>query len=205
MCGLPYTLRAERLVALAAPVQAGARYGGRPVYFSDVVVPSASPYTRFEQLRGARWAYNEAGSLSGYEVVRAHLAALGARSGFYGQSVETGAHLASLSLVAAGEVDAAAIDSTVLDLALRDDPALAGRVRAVASLGPYPAPPLVAARHLAPGLRAQIQAALGAAHEDEAGRAALALAAIDRFAPVSDADYGPVRLLAQRAQGVTFT
>ncbi len=205
ICGLPYTLRAERLEPLAAPVQAGARYGGRPVYYSDVVVRSESHYTRFEELRGARWAYNEPGSLSGYAVARAHLAAIGAPAGFFGRAVESGAHRESLRMVLAGEADAAAIDSIVLDLALRDDPALGGRVRVVASLGPQPAPPLVAARHLSPGLRAQIRAALGAAHEDEVGRAALALAGITRLAPLADADYDPVRLLAQRAQGVSFT
>jgi phosphonate transport system substrate-binding protein len=205
ICGLPYTRRAERLEALAAPVQAGARYGGRPVYFSDVVVRSASPYTRFEELRGARWAYNEPGSLSGYAVAQAHLAAIGAADGFFGRAVESGAHLASLRMVVAGEADAAAIDSTVLDLALRDEPGLGASLRVVEALGPNPAPPLVAARSLPDALRTQIRAALGAAHQDEAGRRALALAAITRFAPVCDADYEPVRRLARQAQGVAFT
>lgn len=205
ICGLPYVRRAERLVPLAAPVQAGERYAGRPVYFSDVIVQRASAYTRFDELRGARWAYNEPGSLSGYAMVQAHLARIGAPDGFFGAAVETGAHLASLRAVAAGEADAAAIDSTVLDLARRDDPALVGRVRAVASLGPYPAPPFVAARGLPAELRARLRAAIVALHERAEGRAALASAGLAGFAPVDDADYDPVRSVAQQAEGVTCT
>lgn len=204
ICGLPYVRRAAQLEPLAAPVQAGARYGGRPVYFSDVVVGRASPYRHFADLRGARWAYNEPGSFSGYEVARAHLASLGARAGFFGRAVASGAHLASLALVAAGEADAAAIDSTVLDLALRDDPGLAARVRPVAELGPSPAPPFVAARALPAALRAALRQALAELHEDEAGRAALARGGLARFAPVADADYDPVRSVARQAEGVAF-
>lgn len=55
MCGLPYVRRAARLVPLAAPVQAGERYAGRPVYFSDVVVQHASAYTRFDELGKAEF------------------------------------------------------------------------------------------------------------------------------------------------------
>src|SRR5437016_5620673 len=47
ICGLPYVWLADRrpppVEPLAAPVLAGARYGGRPVYFSDVVVRRDNP------------------------------------------------------------------------------------------------------------------------------------------------------------------
>src|SRR5262245_45116585 len=57
---------------LAAPVPAAPRYGGRPCYFSDVVVRGDSPFRRFADLRGRTLAYNEPGSHSGYNVVRWH-------------------------------------------------------------------------------------------------------------------------------------
>src|SRR5438128_449329 len=42
ICGLPYVRKADcrrpGIELLAAPVMAGARYAGRPVYFSDIVV-----------------------------------------------------------------------------------------------------------------------------------------------------------------------
>lgn len=204
ICGLPYTLRAHALEALAAPVQAGGRYGGEPVYFSDVLVRVDSPFRAFADLRGARWVSNEPGSLSGHAVMLAHLAAIGAPAGFFGNAGVSGSHLASLRMLVAGEADAAAIDSTVLELAQRDDPALGGRLRAVAALGPNPAPPFVAARALPVELRGRLRAALAALHEDEAGRAALGLAAIARMAPVTDADYDPIRGLAARAARVSL-
>lgn len=63
ICGLPYVLlrRGEEppVELLAAPLPAGARYGGLPVYFSDVVVRSDSDCRTFADLRGRSWAYNE--------------------------------------------------------------------------------------------------------------------------------------------------
>ena len=51
-------------------------------------------------------------------------------------------------MVAAGEVDAAAIDSQVLAIELRDHPALAAELRVIEVLGPSTIQPVVAARHL---------------------------------------------------------
>src|SRR5262245_36779470 len=53
ICGLPYIHKAERLELLAAPVMRAPRYGGRPVYFSDVVVRGDSRFRSFADLRGA--------------------------------------------------------------------------------------------------------------------------------------------------------
>jgi len=62
LCGLPYVQKADRsdpmIELLAAPIPTGARYLGRPVYFSDVVVRRDSPYRSLFDLRGAAWAYN---------------------------------------------------------------------------------------------------------------------------------------------------
>lgn len=204
ICGLPYVRRSAALEALAAPVQLGERYGGRPVYFSDVLVRADSAFRSFEDLRGARFAFNEQGSLSGYEVACAHLAGLAARSGYFGAAVASGSHLASLGLLRAGAIDAAAVDTTVLDLALRADPTLAADVRGVATLGPNPAPPFVASRALPAELRALMGSVLAALHDDERGREALALGMLARLAPVADSDYDSIRNLARRSEGVSL-
>src|SRR6476661_7840072 len=61
ICGLPYVLLARQdpppVEPLAAPVLQGERYGGRPIYYSDVIVRRGSPFKSFADLRGARWAY----------------------------------------------------------------------------------------------------------------------------------------------------
>ena len=87
LCGLPYVhkadLPANGLELLAVPVPASLRHGGRPVYFSDVVVRKESHFQTFADLRGAVWAYNEPRSHSGYNVVRAYLSELGENQGFF--------------------------------------------------------------------------------------------------------------------------
>jgi ABC transporter, phosphonate, periplasmic substrate-binding protein len=118
LCGLPYVWLAARrpppVEPLAAPVLAGARYGGRPVYYSDVIVGRDSPISRLEELAGRSWAYNEPASHSGHTVTLYSLVTMGARPGFLGQVVEAGFHQRAIRLVGTGAVDAAAVDSQVL-------------------------------------------------------------------------------------------
>lgn len=205
LCGLPYTRRADAFEPLVAPMQVGPRYKGRPVYFSDVLVRREGRFRRFGDLRGARVAYCELGSLSGHEALRAHLAQLGHRAGFFGAAIETEDPMASLGLLVEGGCDAVAIDSTVLELALRDNPELAMQIRSVATLGPLPAPPCVVSRSLPAAVKERLRAAMVALHEHPAGRAALEPGGLLGFAPVSDADYEPVRRVARLAAGVALT
>ena len=204
VCGLPYTRKLHRVELLAAPVMCAARYRGRPIYFSDVVVRADSAFRRFADLRGAGLAYNDAGSFSGYAVLGAHLAALGAASGYFGSAVESGAHLCSLQLVAEGAVDAAAIDSVVLELEFTRRPELSAQFRVVEAIGPSPIPPVVVARHVPAALQCRLRSALLRMHEDDQGRAILAGGLIDRFVAVHDADYDDLRHKVRSAGGVRF-
>lgn len=204
VCGLPYILEAHSVEALAAPVMAGERYGDRPVYFSDVVVRADSPFERFEDLRGASWAYNEPGSHSGYNLVRYHLASIGERRDFFGSVIGSGAHQRSLRMVVEGLVDASAIDTTVLEEELRAHPELASGFRVIGTLGPSPIQPLVGSRGLPRGVRRAVAAAVARMHEDRDGRAILQRAGMRRFDRVSDADYDEIRRMTRIASRVTL-
>ena len=63
LCGLPYVWKADSVAPgsemAAAPVMAAARYGDRPVYFSDVVVHRRSRVSTFGDFGGGSWAYKE--------------------------------------------------------------------------------------------------------------------------------------------------
>src|SRR5215216_2799025 len=87
ICGLPYVWLADRrpppVEPLAAPVLAGDRYAGRPIYYSDVIVPHDSPISCLEELRGCTWAYNEPTSHSGHTVTLHALVRMGAQPGFF--------------------------------------------------------------------------------------------------------------------------
>ena len=54
-------------------------------------------------------------SHSGFNVVRAYLAGFGYRQGFFREIVESGSHIASIEMILDDQVEASAIDTTVLD------------------------------------------------------------------------------------------
>ncbi len=89
ICGLPYVqlmrLQPAPVELLAAPVPSGARYRGKPVYFSDVIVRRDTPWRSFRDLKGASWAYNDPDSHSGYNVTRHRLVQMGETHGFFGR------------------------------------------------------------------------------------------------------------------------
>ncbi|HEY9648450.1 MAG TPA: PhnD/SsuA/transferrin family substrate-binding protein, partial [Chroococcidiopsis sp.] len=206
ICGLPYVWKADQPTAtvslLAAPVMAGDRYQGRPVYFSDVVVQRDRPYQSVADLRGCSWAYNEPRSHSGYYVTRAYLASQGYGSGFFGQAVESGAHQRSLQLILSGDIDASAIDSTVLEVELQRDPSIAEQIRVIGTFGPSPMPPWVVSNQLPSALVSDLRSLFLTLHTDPHGRALLAQWNMSRFVEVGDRDYDPIRHMAKQAETV---
>ncbi|MDB5867466.1 MAG: transporter, phosphonate, periplasmic substrate-binding protein [Betaproteobacteria bacterium] len=209
ICGLPYVWKADApdssITLCAVPVMRRARYEAKPVYFSDVVVRRDSAYESFADLRGASWAFNEPRSHSGYNVVRHHLSQLGETSGYFGSSVESGAHQESLRMIIRGEIDASAIDSTVLETELHRFAHLQSEIRIIDTLGPSPMPPWVMHRSVAPELRAAVAGALLGMHRDSRGRAILDQWGISHFCGASDSHYDPIREMSRQAQAVSLS
>jgi phosphonate transport system substrate-binding protein len=197
ICGAVYVRLADQpappVQLLAAPVMRAARYQGRPIYFSDLVVPADSRAQKFADLRGKLLAYNEPNSYSGYQVVRAHLASLGESRAFFGGIVAAGSHQAALRRVVAGTADAASIDSIVLERELQLHPELAAGLRTVATFGPSPIPPLVAAQQLPPATTHALRAALLQMHEHAESRHILRAGRMSRFVAVEDTVYDHIR------------
>jgi phosphonate transport system substrate-binding protein len=208
LCGWPYAQQHDRpdspIELLCAPVMAAARYGARPVYFTDVIVRRDHPARAFSDLRGATWSYNNDRSHSGYNVVRHHLLELGETRGYFGRVICGGSHQGSIRLVVDGAIDATGVDSTVLETELAVRPELAAALRTIAVIGPSPIPPMVARRALDPALRARLRACLLDMPADPAGRAVLAAGRLARFVPAADADYDPIRAMAQEAAAAGF-
>jgi phosphonate transport system substrate-binding protein len=203
-CSLAYleepTLRAH-FVPLAAPVLMGQRYGGKPVYYSDVIVRHDSALESFADLRGRSWAYNEPYSQSGYGITRYHLARVGATRGYFGTVVAAGRHDRAIHLVAAGAVDAAAIDSHHLETYLCQRPELASALRVIDTLGPSPIQPVLVRQNLPRRAREELRAALLRLDADPATRPALDGALVQRFVRVDDPTYDPVRRMRDVAAG----
>jgi phosphonate transport system substrate-binding protein len=209
ICGLPYVWLADRHPApvepLAAPVLAGARYGGRPVYYSDVIVHRDSPIGCLEDLRRCSWAYNEPASHSGHTVSLYGLVRMGAGPGFFRRVVEAGFHQRAIRLVHSGAVDAAAIDSQVLAVELRAHPYLADRLRVVGAFGPSTIQPVVAASRLPDQLKDEVRELLVELGDDPTARPALDHGLIRRFSPVDDAAYDDIRAMLATIEAAGWT
>ena len=209
VCSLPYVTFERRgldlAVPVAAPVLEGERYGGRPIYFSDVIVHRDSSLSSFEDLRGRSWAYNEPLSHSGYGITRYHLLRMGETRGYFGRVVEAGFHEESIRLVAAGSVDGSAIDSHVLAIALRDDRQLAQRLRVVDRLGPSTIQPVAVSRRVAPELRRAIRGVLTTLADDPALRERLGRCLVERFVAVDARDYDDIRAMLDACEAAGFT
>lgn len=187
---------------LVGLLRAPARYRAEAIYFSDVVVRADSPIRGWEDLAGARWAYNEPASHSGVHVVSAELASRGQDYGRFGEVVPSGGHVRSLAWVIDGTVDAAALDSTVFDLERAARPELDEQVRVVASLGPSPSPPIAVRRDLDVALAEQLEGVLLGMGECPVGRELLAPFQVTGFVARRDADFGVVREMRRRGRDV---
>jgi ABC-type phosphate/phosphonate transport system substrate-binding protein len=130
---------------------------------------------------------------------------MGARPGFLGPVVEAGYHQRAIRLVAAGTVDASAIDSQVLAIELRDHPRLADRLRPIAAFGPSTIQPVVAASHLPGRLKDQVRGLLVGLGEDPTARPLLAHGLVDRFAPVDDTAYDDIRAMLATIEAAGWT
>jgi ABC-type phosphate/phosphonate transport system substrate-binding protein len=161
MCGWPYARRAEKPKLVAAPIPAAARYGGKPVYFTDLVVRADSPFQTLPHTFGHRLAYTATGSHSGFNAQRYHLASRHGAQKHYGSWL--GPYTTPrriVEAVLAGQVDVGPLDSFAHDLMRRHEPELMAGVRAIESTDAAPMPSLVASRATPHEIVARLRAAL---------------------------------------------
>jgi len=209
-CAPPYIWLRERVNPPVELVPFGLvfddpRGGGRPVYFSDIVVRADHPARSFADLVNARWGYNDRESLSGYYSVVQTAAEHGADASFLDRLRDMGSHLASLRALRTGDIDAAAVDSVVLALRWRRDPALRTDLRAVHGLGPWPIQPIVMRRDLPGRLKSALTAAIGALADAPARRRTLRRWLVSGVAPMTDADFDVERAALARAEALERT
>jgi phosphonate transport system substrate-binding protein len=205
ICGLWYVRKVERYPGkfepLAAPVMTASRYQNQPIYFSDVVVHRDSPFHSLMDLKGANWAYNEPESHSGFELVRYTLAERGESFRMFNRILQSGSHQNSLDMILRREVDGSAIDSTVLEMELSNNPGLEDQLRVIDTFGPSPIPPWVVSNRIPEEIKEALRDLLTRMDSDPSGQAILKKARMSRFVPVSDNDYDPIRVMARIDSG----
>lgn len=209
ICGYPYVLLRDRdqpaAELLVAPVMKAPRYGGKPKYFSDLIVKKDSPFQSLQDLKGRTYVYNDELSNSGYNMPRFRMLQLGLTDGFFGKVLRSGSHEESIRMVATGEADASYVDSLVIDYDREKHLGHADQVRVVESIGPAGVCPMVASSAMPAALRQKFQEQLARMHEDPEGRKILDEALIDRFVVVDDTNYDDIRSMKVAAEKAGFT
>ncbi|HEY2992188.1 MAG TPA: PhnD/SsuA/transferrin family substrate-binding protein [Methylomirabilota bacterium] len=163
MCGYPWALRRDRPHLLAAPVPSPARYGGRPVYFTDFIVRADGPHRTLEDTFGGSLAYSTEHSHSGYNAARFHLLAYRRprRLTLYGRVIgPLVRQVPVIDAVIEGQADVGPIDGYALDLLRRHGSERAAQVRVVATTIAAPSAPLVASPAMDADSRERLTAAL---------------------------------------------
>ncbi|MBP5855734.1 PhnD/SsuA/transferrin family substrate-binding protein [Marivibrio halodurans] len=173
-CGYPFaTLLRDRVAYVVTPRYAAEGCEG-PLYRSRLLARAGDRRATqgdgqqsraILNFRGARLAFNEERSLSGYQCVRWAVAdhAPGAAP-FFAEEVETGAHRRSLAAVRDGGADLCAVDAVTFALIARHAPAEVSGLATVGWTRAVPGLPLVTSGNMEggriAGLRAAVEAAL---------------------------------------------
>jgi ABC-type phosphate/phosphonate transport system substrate-binding protein len=101
-------------------------------------------------------------------------------------------------------VDASAIDSQVLAVAMREDPSLARDLRVVEALGPSTIQPIAVSRRLNETVREEIRDAILAVGDDPRHRDTLDGGCVERFVPVDEASYDDIRAMLEACERAGF-
>jgi ABC-type phosphate/phosphonate transport system substrate-binding protein len=142
-CGYPLvTLLAGRVRYLATPCYAAPFCSG-PRYCSLLVVRADDPAEHLPDLRGRRAAYNRSYSQSGYNALRHAVAPLSREGRFFGETLETGGHAASLLAVTEGRADVAAIDAVSVAVLMRYRPAVLQPLKVIGRTASAPNLPFI--------------------------------------------------------------
>ncbi len=140
-CGMPYRTSLHGQVSLVGSPITG--LDCLPGYYDSAIVARADdPREAFEAFEGARLAYNEAVSQSGWAAPMTFAAAQGVR---FSDFLRTGAHRASAAAVAGGQADLAALDGVTWQMIERWDGVAAG-LKVIGRTPPTPALPFITAK-----------------------------------------------------------
>jgi ABC-type phosphate/phosphonate transport system substrate-binding protein len=140
-CGFPFRSVLADRVTLIGTADFGVE-GCPPGYYQSVlVVRGDDPRDELVAYNGARFAYNDPMSQSGWAAAQTQALGLGFA---LNPAVKTGAHALSARAVLEGRADMASIDAVTWRLLQRNDPDMAA-LRVVARTDPTPGLPYIAA------------------------------------------------------------
>uniref|UniRef100_A0A7C3UWT6 Phosphate/phosphite/phosphonate ABC transporter substrate-binding protein n=1 Tax=Desulfobacca acetoxidans TaxID=60893 RepID=A0A7C3UWT6_9BACT len=195
ICSGPYATARDsfRFKPLAVPLVHGSHF-----YQAFLIVKKDSPFNRLEDLRGHSFAFTDPSSNTGKLVPTYWLAEKQERpETFFGQTIYTYSHDNSILAVSRGLVDGAAVDGLIWEYYQEKKPAFTAQARVIKKSEPYGIPPLVASGSLSPQECDRLQQVLLTMHQEPQGRKILEELRIDRFLPLQEEWYEPIRRMHQ--------
>ncbi|MDH3595247.1 MAG: PhnD/SsuA/transferrin family substrate-binding protein [Rhodospirillales bacterium] len=167
-CGYPLTHAFKGVLRLVAtPAYAAAGCSG-PCYSSAIVVRADDPARELGELAGRICAVNNRASQSGCNALRHAVARYAVQGRFFARVVETGEHLASLTAVAGGRADVAAIDAVTFALVTACRPSAVSGLRILGWSEQAPGLPYVTRADAGADRLARLREGLQAAMDDPA-------------------------------------
>lgn len=203
ICSGPYAVAKNRyrLVPIAMPVVMQ-----KETYRSYLIVNRDSPISNFEALRGRTFAFSDPESNTGFLVPNFILNRIGETADhFFSKTVYTYSHDNSIMAVARNLVDGAFVHEQIWEYFRHQDPDVISQTRVIFRSEPFGNPPVVASSHLPAQNIQRIKHLLYSLHMDRQGKSILGHLMIERFVPVKEELYEPIRrmVLAMNAKGAT--
>jgi len=164
------------------------------IYYSELIVPYDSTAESMSDLRGVVFAFTDPISTTGRIYPTYLVEQLGETpETFFARTFFTYSHDRAIKAVADGVADAAAVDSLVLDYALKRNPNLALQIKVINRSPAFTIPPVVVSPDVTPRQAAELRDLLLSISTDPTGTPVLATLGIDGFVSVDDGAYDGVR------------
>jgi len=168
--------------------------GGRTTYQAYVIVATAGRIRAMADLRGARFAFTDPLSLTGYAFPKHLVVDLGSSpETFFAGTIFTHAHDNSIEAVRRGLVDAASVDSLVFEFMREHSPESVAGLEVIERSPPFPVPPVVVSAASSPDLLTSVETTMRALNQDAMGRGLLLALGIERFERADEAPYAGVQ------------
>ncbi|OWW04728.1 phosphate ABC transporter substrate-binding protein [Rhizobium sp. R72] len=203
-CGYPYAKRLRGSVRLVATPTYNLPGCDGPLMRSFIVVHNGASARSLADLRDLTAAVNNHESNSGSNFFRAEIAPRAQGGRFFSKVIETGGHAASITAVAEGSADVAAIDCVTFGNIRRFEPERLSNLRILAETTSGPGLPFVTSSGSSDEEVEQLQNALQAAISDPSLALVRDRLALSGFATLADADYEPLLALERQAAALGY-
>lgn len=179
----------EEVHLLVAPVS-----GGNKFYKSYIITHKNHPADRFDDLRGASFAFTDPMSNSGALYVNYRLHNMGEDAErFFGSTMYTYGHDLSVQMVAKGIVDAASVSNLVYDHFKAMDPERVENLKIIETSDEFGMPPVVVSAQMDEELQEKLYELFTQMHLDPAANNLMDSLLIDSFIEGEDKYYATIR------------